>query len=135
MIEKGFVSTVLDGGKKVTVVPAFSGDVVSHELVVPFFLVGTMEVNKEVIYCSFPDNSGMVLANLDGTWNHKIDGDVDITGKVTSTAAKTGNLESTTIEAGTIAGTTVTASGISLAGHTHEYSHDGTGTGTTSKPK
>ena len=135
MIEKGYVSAVLDGGKKVTVVPAFSGDVVSHELVVPFFLVGTMEVKKEVIYCSFPDNSGAVLANLDGTWNHKIDGDVEISGKMTSASAKTGALESTSINAGTIAGDTVTASGISLAGHAHEYEHEGTGTGTTSGPK
>lgn len=69
MIEKGFVSAVMDGGKKVTVIPAFSGDVVTHALNVPDILRGVMQINKEVVYCSFPDNTGIVLACMDGTWS------------------------------------------------------------------
>lgn len=66
MIYKGYVSSILDGGKTVTVVPAFSADVVTLPLKVPELLEGTMEINKEVIYCTFPDNTGVVLANMDG---------------------------------------------------------------------
>ena len=72
MIEKGYVSAILEEGKKVTVVPAFSSDVVSHELVVPAFLQGCLTVKTEVIYCWFQDDTGMVLARMDGEWNHTI---------------------------------------------------------------
>lgn len=73
MINKGYVSSILDGGKTVTVVPAFSGDVVTHPLKVPVLLQGTMAINKEVIYCTFPDNTGAVLANMDGEWSSNVD--------------------------------------------------------------
>lgn len=82
MTEKGKISAILDGGKKVTVIPSFSGDVVSHELVVPFFLIGCLTVQMDVAYCSFPDNTGVVLARMDGEWNHKIEGDLVMTGTV-----------------------------------------------------
>lgn len=73
MIYKGYVSSISDGGKTVTVVPAFSSDVVTIPLSVPVLLQGTMAVNKEVIYCTFPDNTGAVLANMDGKWNNVVD--------------------------------------------------------------
>lgn len=73
MIDKGFVSTVLDGGKRVTVVPAFSGSAVSIPLSVPSYLTGTMKINKEVVYCMFPDSTGIVIASMDGTWNNEVD--------------------------------------------------------------
>lgn len=73
MIYKGYVSSISNGGKTVTVVPAFSGDVVTPPLSVPVLLQGTMAVNKEVIYCTFPDNTGAVLANMDGKWNNVVD--------------------------------------------------------------
>lgn len=78
MIEKGYISAILDGGKKVTVVPAFSSDVVSHELVVPFFLFECLAVKMEIVYCWFQDDTGMVLGRMDGEWNHKIFDGVEI---------------------------------------------------------
>lgn len=137
MIEKGYVSAVLDGGKKVTVIPAFSGDVVSHELIVPFFLIGTMQTRKEVVYCSFPDNTGVVIASMDGTWNHNLDGDVKITGKITAASvAASGAITGDSVTAsGKVSGSSVNAGSVSLGGHTHEYSKGGTGTGTTGGPK
>ena len=80
MIDKGYVSSILDGGKKVTVIPATSGDVVTQPLTVPFFLLGTMKPRKEVVFCSFPDGTGLVLAALDGSWNHDLAGSVAISG-------------------------------------------------------
>lgn len=107
MIEKGYISAILDGGKKVTVVPAFSSDVVSHELVVPFFLYKSLTVKMEVVYCWFQDDTGMVLGRMDGEWNHKIFDGVEIA---------TGDL--------------VTPSVPSYNGHTHSCPD-----GTTSGPK
>lgn len=71
MIEKGYISTISADGRTVTAVPAFSGDVVSHELTVPFFLLDCLEVKTEIVYCCFPDNTGVVLARMDGDWNRK----------------------------------------------------------------
>lgn len=78
MIEKGYISAILEGGKKVTVIPAFSSDVVSHELVVPFFLYKSLAVKMEIVYCWFQDDTGMVLGRMDGDWNHKIFDGVEI---------------------------------------------------------
>lgn len=108
MIDKGFVSTVLEDGKKVTVIPACSGDVVTQPLVVPFFLLGTMKPKKEIVYCSFTDGTGVVLANLDGTWSRALDGDISITGKLS-----VGSLE---------ASGGVSANGVDLGSHTHTES-------------
>ena len=78
MIEKGYISAILDGGRKARVVPAFSSEVVSHDLVVPFFLWECLEVKMEVAYCYFQDNTGVLLARMDGEWNHKIFDGVEI---------------------------------------------------------
>lgn len=107
MIEKGYVSAILEEGKKVTVVPAFSSDVVSHELVVPFFLQNCLAVKTEVIYCWFQDDTGMVLARMDGDWSHKIFDGVEI-----------------------VSGDLVTPSVPSYNGHTHTCPD-----GTTSGPQ
>ena len=92
MTEKGRISAILEGGRKVTVIPSFSGDVVSHELVVPFFLFGCLKVQMEVAYCSFPDNTGVVLARMDGEWNHKIEGDLEMTGMLLGAVVKEGGI-------------------------------------------
>lgn len=85
MIEKGYISAILEGGKKVTVIPAFSSDVVSHELVVPFFLYKSLAVKMEIVYCWFQDDTGMVLGRMDGDWNHQIfDGVEIVTGDLTT---------------------------------------------------
>lgn len=92
MIEKGYVSAVMDGGKKVTVVPAFSGDVVSHELTVPYFLVGILGINTEVVYCSFPDNTGVVLARMDGEWSHTLAGNLEVKGSIKGASVLEGSV-------------------------------------------
>ena len=115
MIDKGYVSAVLEGGNKVTVVPACSGDVVTQPLVVPFFLLGTMKPKKEIVFCSFSDGSGIVLANLDGTWSQKLDGDISIAGKLSVS-----DLE---------ASGAVSANGVNLGDHTHTDSNGETTSG------
>lgn len=122
MIDKGYVSSILDGGKKVTVIPATSGDVVTQPLTVPFFLLGTMKPQKEIVFCSFPDGSGVVLAALDGTWNHDLSGDVKISGKLSAGAVAA---------SGAVSGSSVSAGGVSLGSHTHTDSRGGA----TSGPK
>lgn len=107
MIEKGKVSAVLDGGNKVTVIPAFSPDVVTHTLAVPFFLLGCLDIDTEVVYCQFQDNTGIVLARMDGEWNRTIEGDINISGAIK------------------------TAAGINLTTHTHTDTMGGV----TSGPK
>lgn len=69
MIYKGQVSAIVDGGKKVTVTP-YTGVTVTFPLVVPYFLIGALPVNTPVIYATFDDNSGIILARADGEWNH-----------------------------------------------------------------
>lgn len=69
MIDKGQVSAILDGGKKVTVKPN-TGGTVTFPLVVPYFLIGALPVNTPVVYSTFDDNTGIVLARADGEWNH-----------------------------------------------------------------
>lgn len=83
MIYKGRVSAILDGGKKVTVTP-YAGETVTFPLVVPFFLIGAVPVNTPVVYATFADNSGIIIARTDGEWNHEIAGDITILGNVTA---------------------------------------------------
>lgn len=70
MVLKGKVSDVLNGGTAVTVTP-YGGGVVTIPLVVPFFLIGALNVNVPVAYVIFEDNTGIVLARMDGEWNHR----------------------------------------------------------------
>ena len=134
MLDKGYVSSVLDGGAKVTVIPATSGDVVTQPLTVPFFLLGTMKPKKEVVFCSFPDGSGLVLAALDGSWNHDLSGDVIISGGLSA-----GSLDASggisaggdVSAAGSVSAGSVAAGGVDLGSHTHT---DSTG-GSTSAPQ
>ena len=71
MINKGTVSAILEGGKKVKVKP-YTGEIVTVELVVPFFLFECLEIEMPVAYVTFEDNTGIVLTRMDGEWNHKI---------------------------------------------------------------
>lgn len=71
MVLKGKVSDVLSGGAAVTVTP-YGGGVVTVPLTVPFFLVGALDVNIPVAYAIFEDNTGIVLARMDGEWNHSL---------------------------------------------------------------
>lgn len=65
MVEKGKVSTVLDGGKSVTATP-YSGGTVSTPLTVPTELIGYLSVNTPIVYVTFEDGTGIVLCRIDG---------------------------------------------------------------------
>lgn len=80
-INKGTVSAILDNGRKVSVKP-YIGEIVTFDLVVPFFLLGGLEVGMPVVYAAFDDNTGIVLARMDGEWNHDLSGDITVQGKV-----------------------------------------------------
>ena len=71
MVLKGKVSDVLNGGASVTVTP-YGGGVVTIPLPVPFFLIGALDVNVPVADSTFEDNTGIVLARMDGEWNHSL---------------------------------------------------------------
>ena len=68
MVQKGKVSTVLNGGKSVTVVP-YAGGTITNPITVPFFLVGALPVGTPVAYVVFDDNTGIVLSRMDGEGN------------------------------------------------------------------
>lgn len=86
-IDKGIISTV--NGNKATVIPSFSASPVSPELVIPFFLIRCLQVGMEVVYVQWPDNTGLVLARMDGDWNHDLDDDLRVRGVTTIVDAKT----------------------------------------------
>lgn len=82
MVNKGIVSALYEGGKFASVKP-YVGEIVTVRLVVPFFLLASLEVGMPVVYASFDDNTGIVLARMDGEWNHKVYGGVEVaTGNV-----------------------------------------------------
>lgn len=68
MVQKGKVSTVMDGGRAVTVTP-YAGGMVTAPITVPFFLVGALPVGTPVAYVVFEDNTGIVLSRMDGALN------------------------------------------------------------------
>jgi hypothetical protein len=68
MVHKGKVSTVLNGGKAVTVTP-YAGGTVTAAITVPAFLVGVLPIGTPVAYVVFDDNTGIVLGRMDGEWN------------------------------------------------------------------
>ena len=67
MINKGTVSALLEGGKKINVKP-YRGQIVTVDLVVPFFLFECLEVGMPVVYTTFDDNTGIVISRMDGDW-------------------------------------------------------------------
>lgn len=69
MVLKGKISDVLNEGTAVTVTP-YGGGVVTVALTVPFFLIGALDVNTPVVYTVFEDNTGLILARMDGAGNH-----------------------------------------------------------------
>ena len=119
-INKGTISALYNGGKTATVKP-YLGEVVTPELVVPFFLFECLEVGMAVVYATFKDNTGVVLARMDGEWNHKLYDGVEIASKDVKITG----------------GDLITGSVPSYKNHTHGYSHGGTSAGadTTEPPK
>lgn len=76
-VSKGTISALYEGEKMATIKP-YLGEVVTPKLVVPFFLFKCLEIGMPVVYVAFEDNTGVVLARMDGEWNHKIWDGVEI---------------------------------------------------------
>ena len=68
MVQKGKVSAILDGGRAVTVTP-YVGATVTAALTVPSFLWGVLSIGTPVVFVVFEDNTGVVLARMDGELN------------------------------------------------------------------
>lgn len=152
MIDKGFISSIDEDKKLAVIVPMSAGAAVTHNLVIPYFLRECLQVNMPVVYATFEDNTGIILARMDGEWNHiiyeqvhvkgdvKTDGvtettdDITTTGNISSpgldTAAGSSVIKgSVTVQGSVTASGDVTGAGISLQGHTHGYTHGGTASG------
>lgn len=71
VIDKGKISALKDGGKMAEVIPSQSGQAVTTTLTVPVLLQGNLQVNTEVAYVTFEDNTGIILDRLDGQNTHK----------------------------------------------------------------
>ena len=71
MIQKGKVSTIMNGGKSITATP-YAGGTVTAPLTVPFFLIDALPVGTPIAYVVFEDNTGVVLSRMDGDWNHTL---------------------------------------------------------------
>lgn len=149
MINKGFISSLTEGGKKAIVIPQESSGNVSFPLVVPYFLLECLEPNMPVVYSTFQDNTGIILARLDGEWNHKIyreltvegtthmtqhltaDSGITATGGISAAGGGDVNVQGNISITGSITATgsvsasgmssssDVTADGVSLKGHVH----------------
>lgn len=117
MIDKGRVSALKNGGAYAEVIPYQATSTVTIPLVVSEHIMEFINVGDEVVYALFEDNTGIILARLDGRWSHKVEGHVEVTGNV-----KTNDVQ--------------TASVSSLNGHTHGYTHGGesSGSDTTTAP-
>ena len=145
MINKGFVSSVVENGEKAIVIPQDASSTTTFPLVIPYFLKECLKVNMPVVYVVFPDNTGIILARLDGEWNHKIykdltvEGTTHITEKLTAdsgiTATGGGNVTvagNINLQGNLTANGDITAGGVSLQKHTHSGIQ--TGNSTTNPP-
>ena len=118
MIDKGFISSIDEIKRTAVVVPISAGAAVTHDLVIPYFLRDCLQANMPVVYAAFEDNTGIILARMDGEWNHQVYDNMEVNGILA-------------------ASDDVKVGSISLTGHTHGYTHGGvsSGTDTTSVPK
>ncbi len=158
MINKGFISTIVDDGKKAIVIPQEANGTTTFSLVIPYFLLECLETNMPVVYAAFDDNTGIVLARLDGEWNHKIyktltiegvthmtdtltaDNGITATGGISSAGGGNVQVQGDITLTGSISASgnvntnsDVTANGISLSQHTHGGVQNGSFD--TQKPK
>lgn len=83
-INKGLVSTIQEGGKIVTAVISNAPGAVSCALTVPFFLLECLEIGMPIAFVEFEDCTGLVLARMDGEWNHDLKGKVKVELDVTA---------------------------------------------------
>ena len=117
MVDKGKVSSLRNNGKIAEVIPSTAEAAVTCQLVVSELIQKHIDVGDEVVYATFEDNTGIVLAKMDGTWSHKVDCKIEITDNVIAKDIQTSAVQS-------------------LNGHKHEYTHGGTSSGSdkTSAP-
>lgn len=86
MVRKGKISSVSGDGKTAVVILGNAQNSVTPPLTVPFFLIDCLAVDMSVAYADFEDGTGIILARLDGEWNHtlyeqvKIEGTAEVTG-------------------------------------------------------
>ena len=117
MVDKGKISSLRNNGKIAEVIPSTAEAAVTCQLVVSELIQKHIDVGDEVVYATFEDNTGIVLAKMDGTWSHKVDGKIEITDNVIAKDIQTSAVQS-------------------LNGHKHEDTHGGTSSGSdkTSAP-
>ena len=77
MVLKGTISALYENERKATVKP-YTGEVVTVRLIVPFFLYRSLKVGMPVVYATFEDQTGVILARMDGEWNHQLEGEVRV---------------------------------------------------------
>ena len=88
MVKKGQISSVSEDGKTAVVILGNAQNSVTPPLTVPFFLWGCLKVDMPVAYADFEDGTGIILARLDGEWNHtlyeqvRIEGTAEVTGLI-----------------------------------------------------
>ena len=92
-VNKGKIWPIEDE-EHATVIPSFSDTPVTIKLIIPFFLKRCLETDMEVVYAQFPDNTGVILARLDGEWNHDLDDDLRVRGVTTVEDVKTDSVSS-----------------------------------------
>lgn len=122
MINKGFISSITDYGRMAIVIPQEASENVTFPLVIPFFLLECLEPNMPVVYSTFPDNTGIILARLDGEWNHKIYRELTVEGTTHMT-------EMLTVDSGIIGTGTGSEKGLVMSGSIRlDGNFDATGT-------
>jgi len=100
MVKKGQISSVSGDGKTAVVILGNAQNSVTPPLTVPFFLWGCLAVNMSVAYADFEDGTGIVLARLDGEWNHtlyeqvKVEGVAEVTGFIKAADLATEKVQS-----------------------------------------
>lgn len=114
MVKKGLISSIGEDGKTAVVILSNATNSVTFPLVVPFFLWDCLEINMPVAYADFEDNTGVILARMDGEWNHtvyeqlKIEGIAEVTETVKAADFTTDSVASynghTHAETGTVTG-------------------------------
>lgn len=70
IIDKGKIATI--NGTTCRVIPSNSPNLVSSNIVIPWHLqgsAGNLTKGTEVIFATFDDQTGILLARADGVWN------------------------------------------------------------------
>lgn len=99
-IQKGTLQSV--NGSTATAVSAEHPDIVTRELVIPFYwreLMGNLQPGEEVYYIEDDEHKGMIIGRTDGNWDQKIRGTLTVEEAVTmnDTLKVTGEVTSGTI--------------------------------------